>query len=213
MILGGTYIKWICFVCGFLLVGLVYPHALKAQVIPGKDTIQVWTIVQGSDTFPLVNLDEVVISSRMPHRFRARMEQWSKLRNAVYTTYPYAREASAILLNVAVHLDSLKGKRKKKAYLAAEEQLLKKQFGGPLENLTIYQGKILMKLISRETGSNCYAIIRELRGGFSARFWQTVAFFFDSNLKTGYDPQQDSDIEMIVREIEYNNYYRSYHFN
>jgi hypothetical protein len=182
----------------------------RGQSRKDLDTVRTWAIVVGPDTLPLINLPEVVIAAKMPARFRARMEEWSRLRSAVYTTYPYAREASQIFRAVNAKLATISDKKQKKIYLASEEVQLKKEFAPKLENLTIYQGKILMKLISRETGSNCYDIIKELRGGFSARLWQTVAFFFDSNLKTDYDTQQDNDIEIIVREIEQNNSYQNY---
>jgi hypothetical protein len=69
-------------------------------------------------------------------------------------------------------------------------------------NLSVYQGKILMKLINRETGNNCYNILKEFKGGFTASFWQTVAFFFGSNLKQPYDPKgEDAEIESIVKEV------------
>ena len=67
--------------------------------------------------------------------------------------------------------------------------------------------KILMKLINRQTGNNCYDIIKEYKGGFTARFWQTVAFFFSSSLKQPYDAKgDDRQIEAIVNEME-----RMYH--
>jgi hypothetical protein len=80
---------------------------------------------------------------------------------------------------------------------------LKKEFTDPMEKLSVYQGKVLMKLINRQTGNNCYDIIKEYRGGFSARLWQTVAFFFGSSLKQPYDAQgDDHEIEIIVQEVE-----------
>jgi len=207
------HIRRILFFIVALGLGLCNGWNAQAQARTDVDTVRTWAIIVGSDTLPLVDLPEVVVDARMPARFRRRMEEWSRLRYAVYTTYPYAVEASAIFRNVNAKLASMTDKKQKKAYLAAEEGQLKKEFAPKLEDLSIYQGKILLKLISRQTGSNCYDIIRELRGGFSARFWQTVAFFFDSNLKSDYDIQQDNDIEVIVREIEQNNRigtYRSY---
>jgi hypothetical protein len=60
-----------------------------------------------------------------------------------------------------------------------------------------------MKLINRESGgTNCYDILKQLKGGFTARFWQTVAFFFGSDLKQPYDPlNQDAEMESIVKEV------------
>ena len=88
-------------------------------------------------------------------------------------------------------------------YINSREKELKKEFTDPLTNLSVYQGKVLMKLINRETrGTNCYDILKELKGGFTARFWQTVAFFFGSDLKQPYDAKgQDADIEIIVKEV------------
>ena len=91
----------------------------------------------------------------------------------------------------------------KRKYIHTREKELKKEFTTPLTNLSIYQGKILMKLINRETGNNCYEIIKEYRGGLTARLYQTVAFFFDSNLKQPYNPSaEDYAIEKIVREVQ-----------
>ena len=60
-----------------------------------------------------------------------------------------------------------------------------------------------MKLINRETGNNCYEIIKEYKGGVTARLYQTVAFFFDSNLKQSYDAvTDDATIEKIVKEVQ-----------
>ena len=72
-----------------------------------------------------------------------------------------------------------------------------------MKDLSVYQGKVLMKLINRQTGNNCYEIIKEYRGGFNARIFQTVAFVFGSNLKQDYDANgDDKPIENIVNEIE-----------
>jgi hypothetical protein len=89
------------------------------------------------------------------------------------------------------------------------EGKLNKRFKGELENLTITQGQILVKLINRQTGKNCYHIIRELKGGFSAVIWQSVAVLFSNSLKREYDPyERDKDVEAIVAELEANYYYQ-----
>lgn len=168
------------------------------------DTILVGGYISGQDTLPLIALPELLVQAPMLRRFRRRWEEWNRLRNAVYITYPYAVQASFILRQVDLQLSSLPAGRERKQFLAHTEDRLKSQFGNKLENLSVFQGKILLKLISRQTGSDCYDIIRQLRGGFSARFWQTLSFFFGENLKTDYDAQQDRDIEVIVQEIQHN---------
>ena len=135
------------------------------------------------------------------------MEEWTKLRNAVYVTYPYARKAGIILNEINGRLAKMQSEDEKQTYIKSKEKDLKKEFTDPLTQLSVYQGKVLMKLINRQTGNNCYNIIKEYKGGFTARFWQTVAFFFSSNLKQPYDPKgEDLQMETIVKEVE-----RMYH--
>jgi hypothetical protein len=122
-------------------------------------------------------------------------------------TYPYAKRAGSIINDINSKLSSIPTKDKRKDYIKTREKELKKEFTDPLSDLSVYQGKVLMKLINRQTGNNCYELISEYKGSFTARFWQTVAFVFGSNLKQPYDASgDDKQIELIVNEVE-----RMYH--
>jgi len=172
-----------------------------------NDTIYVPIYVLNGDTLPARTLEMVWITAPMTHAMRRRMEEWTRLRNAVYVTYPFARKAGVIMNEMNAKLALMKTAEEKKSYIKSREKDLKKEFADPLEKLSVYQGKILMKLINRQTGNNCYDIIKEYKGSFTARFWQTVAFFFGSNLKQPYDARgDDQQIESIVLEVE-----RMYH--
>ncbi|MBV7531538.1 DUF4294 domain-containing protein [Chitinophaga sp. sic0106] len=181
-----------------------------AQEAHGADKIPLHAVVVGTDTIPVITLAIIDVVDKLPKRLRKERERYSRLRNAVYVTYPYAKSAARILKDVSVELAKLPNGRARKAYLASKEKELKAQFGDKLTNLSVYQGKVLMKLIDRETGQNCFEIIKELKGGFNARVWQTVAFFFGGNLKSDYDMQEDKDIEVIVQELEMYQRYRAY---
>lgn len=187
-------------------------NRVYAQVPHGADNIAVGAVVVGTDTIPSITLHIFEVVDKLPRKFRKQREAWTRLRNAVYVTYPYAKAAARILKDVDAHLATLHDKKDRKKYLAEIEKKMKAQFGDKLENLSVYQGKVLMKLINRETGQNCYEIIKELKGGFSARMWQTVAFFFGGNLKSEYDTQEDKDIEVIVQEIELYRGSRAYNY-
>ena len=168
-----------------------------------NDTIWSQIIVYEGDTIPAKTLTVVFIDKAMTHAMRRRMEALTRLRNAVYVTYPYARKAGMILNDMNMQLAKMNSESEKKDYIKGKEKELKKEFTDPMEKLSVYQGQILMKLINRQTGNNCYDIIKEYRGGFSARLWQTVAFFFGSSLKQSYDAQgDDHQIEVIVQEVE-----------
>ena len=179
------------------------PPNIPRPVYGPYDTIIVPAKIYDGELLPANNIQYDYVRAPMTAASRKRLEEWTRLRNAVYVTYPYARRAGLIMNEMNAKMVLMTSESERKAYIQSREKDLKKEFTQPLEQLSIYQGKILMKLIKRQTGNNCYDIIKEYRGGFTARFWQTVAFFFSSNLKQPYDPKgDDRQIEVIVEEVE-----------
>ncbi len=172
------------------------------------DTLTVSGLIVGADTFPMLWIDMVEVNgkSKMDPRRKAELD---RLRYNVYKVYPYAITAAYVLDDVDRELAKRSKKKDRKAFLKQKEQQLNSKFKGELKDLTMTQGQILVKLINRQTGKDCYNIIKEMKGGFNARVYQTVAFFFDNDLKRQYDPfNKDKDIEVIVQEIEAKNYFR-----
>lgn len=187
----------------FLLFLFITPLAerLSAQQKPApKDTIISSAVIYEGDTLEAKTLAGVYIYTSV---FKSKNPQWTRLRNAVYVTYPYAKRASFVFNDVHAHIVGKTDEAEIHNYIVSREKELKKEFSEPLMNLSVYQGRVLMKLIKRETGNNVYEILKEFKGGFSARFWQTVAFVFGSNLKQPYDAAgDDKDIESIVKEVQ-----------
>ena len=104
---------------------------------------------------------------------------------------------------INLELVNVKDKKQRKQIIKSHEKELKKEFGDKLTQLSVYQGKVLMKLINRQTGNNCYEIIQEYKGSMSAAFWQTVALVFGSNLRQDYDAAgDDKTMESIVLDVE-----------
>lgn len=176
----------------------------------GNDTILLGGIVVGADTFAMVYLDDYEKTGKLPRHLARKRAAYDRLRYNIYKVYPYAIIAAEVLKDVDVNLDKYQDdKKKRKEYLKTIEKELNKRFKGELEELTITQGQLLVKLINRQTGKNCYSIIRELKGGFSAVVWQSVALIFSNNLKREYDPyDRDKEIEAIVADLEANYYYK-----
>lgn len=192
----------------FLLALLIFV-SLKANTVqaqaPNYDTLKVYAFVVDGDTIPGGRLLDVNVRTKMLAKWRKYWTEWTRLRNAVYVTYPYARAAGKIMNEVNGRLVNVTDKDARKEIIKSREKDLKKEFADKITNLSVYQGKVLMKLINRQTGNNCYNIIQEYKGGFSAGFWQTVAVLLGSNLKQGYLPNQDQrdhDIEIIVMDVE-----------
>ncbi len=177
-----------------------------------NDTIYVDAVWYNREMLSYKEEEMVWVSNLSPEKLEKYKQEWSRLRNAVYVTYPYARVAGATINDINAKSAAL-SKKERKQYIKSREKELRKQFSDPLTNLSVYQGKVLMKLINRQTGNNCYEIIKEYKGGLNARFYQTVAFFVGGNLKQKWDlnDKTDRQIESFVREIDgawYGNPYR-----
>src|SRR6185436_13134440 len=125
-----------------------------------------------NEWMPYKELEMAWVSNLSEKKLAKLIEEWNRLRNAVYVTYPCARTAG-YLMNDINSRSSQMSKKEKKAYIKSREKELKAQFADPLSNLSVYQGKVLMKLINRQTGNNCYEIVKEYRGGVTARLYQT----------------------------------------
>ncbi|HEX4876914.1 MAG TPA: DUF4294 domain-containing protein [Chitinophagaceae bacterium] len=190
--------------------------AMKQQVKKWgpNDTIIVPAIFYQNEITNYKEMEMAWVSNLSPEKLAKYIEEWNRLRNAVYITYPYARIAGATINDINKNLANVDSRKERKSYIKSREKELRKQFEEPLTNLSVYQGKILMKLINRQTGNNCYEIIKEYKGGLNARFYQTIAWFVGGNLKQDWDlakNKTDRQIEAIVKEIDgnwYNNPYR-----
>ncbi len=191
-----------------LLVSFIpFKHAIAQR--SANDTILLGGFIQGKDTFAMVFLNDVDIIGQFDPKFAEERARQAKLRYNVWKVYPYALIAAQLLKNVDDTLDKFGRRRERKAYLKALEKEMNSRFKGELVDMSIEQGQILVKLIDRQTGKNCFHIIRELKGGFNALIWQSVALVFNNNLKREYDPyDRDKDIEKYVQEIEAYNLHR-----
>jgi hypothetical protein len=180
----------ICFPCGLIAQKEANPAVLRAVVIDG-------------DTIPLVMLEGVSVSEQRFTRSKRYDRQYGRLLRKVLKTYPYAKVTKELLEGYDEELAKLKGEKDKRDYLDIAEAELKAEFEGEIQELTVSEGKILIKLIDRETGDTSYELIKQLKGGFNAFMWQSLARLFGSDLKAGYDPLGDDRmIEAIVQEIE-----------
>lgn len=174
-------------------------------LITGKlDTIRVEVYITDSgEKVPSSELYPIFLYARANAQMRKMYAAWTRLRNAVYVTYPYAKTASYVINQINRELVGVTDRRKRKAIIKSHEKELRSQFTSKLKNLSIYQGKVLMKLIYRETGNSCYEIIDAYKGDFSAVVYQGVAKLFGSNLKQTYDANgEDRSIELLVQQAQ-----------
>jgi hypothetical protein len=161
------------------------------------------TIFKG-DTIAVVDLKTAVITGARVFKDAEAERKYKKLVRDVKKAYPYAKIAGQRIKEYNDLIADKKNRERKKLMKEAERNL-KVEFKKDLENLTVSQGKILMKLIDRETGNSSYDLVKEYRGKITAFFWQSFAVIYDDdlNMKVRYDKEGDDRlIEEIIQMID-----------
>lgn len=183
-----------------------------ANTVKAQDTIQLhkddatyvlYGVIIDGDTLLLSSIDEVYIFPLRKFKSRRDLRRYRRLIRNVKKAYPYAKLAKAKLDEIEANLTKLTTEKARKDYVKRVEKEIRYEYEDELKKLTITQGRILIKLIDRETGETSYELVKQLRGSFSAFFWQALARLFGSNLKTEFDAQgEDKLINEIVILIE-----------
>lgn len=169
----------------------VHPE-LRAQGGRGY-LYQEWTVERGDST-PLIHAAPVPVFWRP-----ADLRRYRRLVDAVKKVYPIAKTARAKLDEMEAELLRLPTKKEQKAYTQRIYHEIKDEYTPVLKRMTRTQGRVLLKLIDRETDYTAYEVLREFRGGFVAGFWQSVSKIFGQDLKSEYDRKgEDRVIEQIV---------------
>jgi len=172
-----------------------------AQEVPSSSKTVKVHIVDG-DTLPYILLPDYNYVEVKNHRTRREQKKWDRLMYNVVKVYPYAQITGELLEYYADELSKIEDEAERKKFMEGAEAVLKEEFKGEIMDLTVSQGKVLVKLIDRETGQTSYELIKDLRSGFTAFMWNSIAIIFGNNLKSKYDPNEDADIEQIVQMIE-----------
>ncbi len=169
-----------------------------------RDSTNLYGIkIEGNDTVYHRNLKEIPVFPKRNFSSRWKYNRYRRLVYRLKKVYPYAKEAALLLTDYEEKFANELSHSKRRRYVKQVEKQLMERYGDELKRLTISEGRLLVRLIDRETGSTTYELVKELRGGFSAFLWQSVARIFGNNLKTKYDPEgNDQMIEEIIVLIE-----------
>ena len=163
--------------------------------------------IEGDSVFKKeIDLEEVVVYKPVIFADNQERLDYFVLKRKVLKVYPYAKMASERLAKLNDRLDKIKSKRKKKKYTKMLEKFLQEELTAELRKLTRTEGQILVKLIHRETGITAFSLVRELRNGFRAFTYNTIAKVFKISLKEEYDPlnvREDLFIEDILRNSSF----------
>jgi len=156
-------------------------------------------ITEDNDTILIADLDDVSIT--MPRKFNSREEYrlYRKYRKYANDVYPYAVESIKIFREVEYVTNNMK-KRKRKRHIRRLQKQYKKEFKDPLKNLSKTQGMILTKMIEKELDRPFYDLLKELRGGFTAGYWNQLGNLYGYDLDRGYVIGDDPILDIVLSD-------------
>ncbi len=193
--------KWICIISFIVIL----PFFLSAQEEEGLERVKLgddWTyaMIENGDTIYLSSLREASIT--MPRTFETLEEKrlYYKYKRSAQKVYPYALQAMEIYKEVQAETEDMK-RRKKKKHNKKKAKELKEEFEAPLKKLTKTQGKVLIAMIERELDTSFFNVLKEIRGGFTASYWNALGKMYGYKLKEQFDPEKDPLMEAVLSDF------------
>jgi len=182
---------------------LVAPFLLAAQSPAGKQVLDATQVAATKDTSLHFDLNPIDIYPDKKDLSPKKQREYSLLELKIRKVYPMAKVAAVRLAEYNRIYTSFRTDRERKNYVKGVEKQLFAEFEDTIKTMKVSEGRILIKLLDRQTGNTSYEIIKEFKGGFSAFFWQSIAKLFGHDLKAQYDPNaQDWMIEAIVMQMD-----------
>lgn len=185
----------------FVLPLVVSPLAYGqtgTTVIDG--TTYQYMVDECGDTLIMAQLDEMSVSSPVQFADDDEYKLYRKYRYYARKVYPYAIEAVRLFREVQYMTQNM-SRRNRRRYIRRLQRELKEDFEEPLKKMSKTQGKVLIRMIEREIGEPIYFLIKDLKGGFTARYWATLAGFYGHKLKHGYVEGEDPILDLVLRDF------------
>lgn len=175
---------------------------LAQENVPQRDTLQKEYMIIEGDSIPreFIDLDEVLILERLKFANEEERRRYLILRRKTQKVYPYAKLASERLVELNSRLDQIKSRRDRKKYTKIVQNYIEDQFSAELKKLTRTEGQILVKLIHRQTGTTTFDLIKDLKSGWRAFWYNTTASFFDISLKEEFHPELNEE-DYLIEDI------------
>ena len=167
-----------------------------------SDTIEKQYMIIAGDSIPreTIDLEEVVLLRKLKFNSNSDRKRYLILRRKTRKVYPYAKLASERLVDLNSRLDQIKGKRARKKYTRIVQNYIEDEFSAELKKLTRTEGQILVKLIHRQTGITTFDLVKDLKSGWRAFWYNTTASMFDISLKEEYHPESNQE-DFLIEDI------------
>ncbi|WP_299247116.1 DUF4294 domain-containing protein [uncultured Lacinutrix sp.] len=187
---------------------LVFPMLIFGQTLEiEQDSTQVEFMIVEGDSIPreAIGLEEVQLLHRLKFDSKENRRRYYILRRKTLKVYPYAKMAAERLDSLTKQLATLDSKRKQRRYAKKVQKYIENEFSAELKKMTRTEGQILIKLIHRQTGETAFSLIKELRSGWRAFWFNNTAYFFDISLKREFDPENVKE-DYLIEDILQRNF-------
>ncbi|WP_345169956.1 DUF4294 domain-containing protein [Algibacter aquimarinus] len=187
---------------------IFFPFLLLAQVnTPEQDTTSIEYLIIKGDSIPRtsIDLDEVMLLHKLKFDSKEDRIRYLILRRKTIKVYPYAKMAADRLDSLNTRLAQLTKKRDRKRYTKKIQKYIEGEFSDELKKMTRTEGQILVKLIHRQTGRTTFDLVKELRSGWRAFWYNTTASMFDISLKKEFDPENEKE-DYLIEDILQRNF-------
>ncbi|WP_300812495.1 DUF4294 domain-containing protein [uncultured Bacteroides sp.] len=185
-----------------LITGISASYAQQRTSQPGKVYLTPMTVYEG-DTIPYVKLPTVYIFKPLKFKNKREMTKYYKLIRDVKKVLPIANEVNRAIIETYEYMMTLPTEKERQKHMKAVEKSLKEQYTPRMKKLTFAQGKLLIKLVDRQTHSTGYELVKAFLGSFRAGFYQAFASLFGASLKKEYDPTGDDALtERVILMVE-----------
>ena len=195
-----------CFLIGFCFMSISAFAQSSGDTLVKRNKLafKIGYEIQGTDTLPVYLLNKYVLTASVT-KSEEEKKAYNNLVRWVRKALPYAKLAAFRLQMMEDNLNLLTSEKEKKKYIKECEKAIKSQFMDDLKNMYVEEGKILLKLIHRETGESTWDLMKDYGGTFETLFFQAMAKTYNADMKVTYDPVIDYQIEEIIKSIESEN--------
>lgn len=194
-----NYLKYILIVLPFIL------FAQQEEI--EQDTLSDKYLIIKGDSIPraTIGLDEVMLLHKLKFDSKKDKIRYLILKRKTIKVYPYAKMAAERLDSMSEKMLKLKRNRAKKRYTKQVQKYIEGEFSDELKKMTRTEGQILVKLIHRQTGRTAFNLVKELRNGWRAFWYNTTASMFDISLKREFNPENEKE-DYLIEDILQRNF-------
>ena len=186
-----------------LSIALLFSSASQAQEKTNLGGNLVHICVYNGDTIPAFQIPTIHIFKPLKFRNKKEQMEYYKLVRNVKKVYPIAREINQTIIETYEYLQTLPNEKARQRHIKRVEKGLKEQYTPRMKKLSFAQGKLLIKLVDRQSHQSSYELVKAFMGPFKAGFYQTFAALFGASLKKQYDPEgEDKLTERVIVLVE-----------